>query len=89
MDRVIDCSGPGHDPARDPLTAPLLASGRARLEPLRMGLDLDAAGRVLAADGAPDPALFVLGPPTRGAFWESIAVPDIRRRIEDVAAALA
>lgn len=88
VDRVIDCSGPGHDPARDPLTAPLLASGRARLEPLRMGLDLDAAGRVLAADGAPDPALFVVGPPTRGTFWESIAVPDIRRRIEDVAVAL-
>jgi len=89
VDQVIDCSGPGHDPVRDPLTAPLLASGRARLEPLGLGLDLDDAGRVVSADGGPDPALFVLGPPSRAAFWETIAVPDIRQRIEDVVAALA
>lgn len=85
---LLDCTGPGHDAARDPLTGPLIASGRARLDPLRLGLDLDAQGRVLSADGTPDPALFVLGPPARAAFWETIAVPDIRKRIEDVAAAL-
>jgi uncharacterized NAD(P)/FAD-binding protein YdhS len=87
-DVLIDCSGPGHDPARDPLTAPLLASGRARLDPLRLGLDLDETGRVLSADGVTDPALFVLGPPARAAFWETVAVPDVRMRIEDVVAAL-
>jgi len=86
---LIDCTGPGHDPASDPLTGALLASGRARLDPLRLGLDLDARGRVRHADGAADPALFVLGPPARAAFWETIAVPDIRKRIEDVAQALA
>lgn len=85
---LLDCTGPGHDAARDPLTGPLIASGRARLDPLRLGLDLDARGRVLNADGTPDPALFVLGPPARAAFWETIAVPDIRKRIEDVTAAL-
>lgn len=81
---LIDCTGPGHAPDADPLTGPLLASGRARLDPLGLGLDLDAEGRVLSADGRPDPALFVLGPPARAAFWETIAVPDIRKRIEDV-----
>lgn len=81
---LIDCTGPGHDPAKDALTGPLLASGRARLDELRLGLDLDADGRVLAADGTPDPRLLVLGPPARAAFWETIAVPDIRKRIEDV-----
>ena len=30
----------------------------------------------------------VLGPPARAAFWETVAVPDVRKRIEDVAAAL-
>ncbi|HEV7227850.1 FAD/NAD(P)-binding protein [Brevundimonas sp.] len=88
VDRVIDCSGPGHDPRRDPLTAPLLASGRARLDPLGLGLDLDDAGRALSGDGVPDQALFVLGPPARGAFWETIAVPDIRKRIEEIVTAL-
>lgn len=85
---LIDCSGPGHAPDADPLTAPLIAAGRARLDPLRLGLDLDSAGRVLDRDGRPDPTLFVLGPPARAAFWETIAVPDIRKRIEDVATVL-
>ena len=85
---LIDCTGPGHAPQADPLTMPLLASGRARLDPLRLGLDLDPHGRVLNAAGVADPHLYVLGPPARAAFWETIAVPDIRKRIEDVVVAL-
>lgn len=85
---LIDCTGPGHNPAKDALTGPLIASGRARLDALQLGLDLDAQGRVLGADGRPDGRLFVLGPPARAAFWETIAVPDIRKRIEDVSASL-
>lgn len=81
---LIDCTGPAHSAATDPLTAPLIASGRARLDPLKLGLDLDASGRVLHTDGTSDDALFVLGPPARAAFWETIAVPDIRKRIEDL-----
>ncbi len=88
-DWLIDCTGPGHNPARDPLTAPLITGGRARLDPLGLGLDLDDRGRVLTADGTPDPALFVLGPPARATFWETIAVPDIRKRIEDLVESLA
>ncbi|WP_420477963.1 FAD/NAD(P)-binding protein [Brevundimonas sp. FT23028] len=79
---LIDCTGPTQDPARDALTAPLLTSGRARLEALEIGLDLDARGRIRAADGGPDPRLLALGPPARAAFWETTAVPDIRKRIE-------
>jgi len=47
-----------------------------------LGLDLDEAGRVRHADGTPDQDLYVLGPPARAALWETIAVPDIRQRIE-------
>lgn len=86
---VIDCSGPAHSAASDPLTGPLIASRQARLDPLGLGLDLDGCGRVLRADGSAHAGLFVLGPPARAAFWETIAVPDIRKRIEDVAGALA
>ena len=85
---LIDCTGPGHDPAKDVLTGPLIATGRARLDALRLGLDLDAQGRVLDADGVPDDRLLVLGPPARAAFWETIAVPDIRKRIEDIVTTL-
>lgn len=86
---LIDCTGPGHDAARAPLTAGLIAESRARLDAVDLGLDLDAEGRALHADGAADPGLFVLGPPARAAFWETIAVPDIRQRIEALARALA
>ena len=79
---LIDCTGPGHDVTTTPLTAALIAQGRARLDPLKLGLDLDEAGRVRHADGTPDQDLYVLGPPARAALWETIAVPDIRQRIE-------
>ena len=88
-DWLIDCTGPGHDPARDPLTGPLVSTGRARLDPLRLGLELDDSGRVLAADGTPDPTLMVLGPPARATVWETVAVPDIRKRIEVLVGTLA
>lgn len=87
-DWLIDCTGPGHDAGRAPLTAALIAEGRARIDAVDLGLDLDAEGRVIHADGAPDASLFVLGPPARAAFWETIAVPDIRQRIEALAHAL-
>jgi Uncharacterized protein conserved in bacteria len=82
---IIDCSGPGHDPATDPLTGPLLDDGRVRLDPLGLGLDLDDQGRIIQADGCVNPHLLVIGPPARAAFWETIAVPDIRLRIEAMA----
>lgn len=85
---LIDCTGPGHAPDSDPLVAPLIRSGRVRLDPLGLGIDLDPSGRALGADGVPDPRLYVLGPPARAAFWETIAVPDIRKRIEDIVAGL-
>ncbi|NWE51568.1 FAD/NAD(P)-binding protein, partial [Brevundimonas sp. P7753] len=85
---LIDCTGPGHDATTAPLTADLIAQGRARLAASGLGLDLDQAGRVLHADGTPDLDLYVLGPPARAAFWETVAVPDIRQRIEALAARL-
>lgn len=86
---LIDCTGPGHAALEDPLTGPLITARRARLDPVGTGLDLDAEGRLLAADGSADAGLFALGPPARAAFWETTAVPDIRKRIEDLVDRLA
>ncbi len=88
-DWLIDCTGPGHDALSQPLTGALIAAGKARLDALRLGLDLDEIGHVLDAAGQANPQLFVLGPPARAALWETIAVPDIRNRIEVIAGALA
>ena len=41
--------------------------------------------RAIGADGTPSERLSVIGPMTRGAFWESVAVPDIRGQAERVA----
>lgn len=86
---LIDCTGPGHAALDDPLTGALIRARRARLDPVGIGLDLDAEGRLLTADGSPDARLFALGPPARAAFWERTAVPDIRKRIEGLADRLA
>lgn len=79
---LIDCTGPGHGAVEDPVTGPLIRSRRARLDPVGIGLDLDGDGQVRTGDGATNGRLFALGPPARAAFWETTAVPDIRRRIE-------
>lgn len=89
---VINCMGPGGDPTRSktPLIPGLVASGLARPDTLRLGLDVDPAGHLIGGDGAISQRLFALGPPTRGVFWEATAVPDIRQLASSVAdAALA
>jgi len=88
--RIINCSGVGADlrRTRDPLVRHLVDSGCARLDPLSLGLDIDAQGRVLDAAGHADGTLWAVGPITRGALWEITAVPDIRAQVAEVAANL-
>jgi uncharacterized NAD(P)/FAD-binding protein YdhS len=85
--RVIDCTGPGlrFEGQRAALLRELVDQGAARIDDLRLGLDVDADGRLVAGDGRPQARLSALGPITRGAFWESIAVPDIRNQAIDLA----
>lgn len=89
--RIVNCTGPQTDIARagEPLLDSLLAAGRIRPDPLRIGIDVDAECRVLHAEGKADERLFAIGPMTRGAFWEIVAVPDIRRQVQQVAALVA
>jgi uncharacterized NAD(P)/FAD-binding protein YdhS len=44
---------------------------------------------VVRADGAPSQRLFAIGPLTRAAFWEIIAIPDIRNQCAALADQLA
>jgi uncharacterized NAD(P)/FAD-binding protein YdhS len=78
--QVINCTGPAGALAtdHDPLLCALRDTGLVRADPQRLGLDVDAAGRLIGANGASNPRLFAVGPITRGAFWEITAVPDIR-----------
>lgn len=80
VQRVINCTGPLGNLQRtaDPLLRALRDRGTIRPDAARLGIDVDAQANTIAADGAPNPWLYALGPMTRGAFWEIVAVPDIR-----------
>ena len=71
--------------AGEPLLDALLAAGRIRPDPLRIGIDVDADAGRSAPTAAPSDTLSAIGPVTRGTFWESVAVPDIRVQAERVA----
>lgn len=85
--RIVNCTGPETDIARsgEPLLDALLAAGRIRPDPCRVGLDVDLDCCVIDAAGETSDSLYAIGPITRGAFWESVAVPDIRMQTQGVA----
>ncbi|MBS0478887.1 MAG: FAD/NAD(P)-binding protein [Proteobacteria bacterium] len=85
--RIINCTGPQGDLTRttEPLLATLRKRGVVRSDPARLGLDVDGCARTIAADGESNEWLYALGPMTRGAFWEIVAVPDIRQQTWNLA----
>jgi len=80
-DRVVLCTGPG--PGRawsgDALVRGLIRDGLARIDPLGLGLDTEAASSaVLGASGAATGGIWAIGPCAPGALFEVTAVPEIR-----------
>lgn len=88
--RIVNCTGPETDIARagEPLLGALLEAGRIRQDALGIGIEVDGSCRAIGRDGAASDTLSVIGPVTRGTFWESVAVPDIRTQAERVAGRL-
>jgi uncharacterized NAD(P)/FAD-binding protein YdhS len=84
---VVSCTGPSADVGRttDPLLRHLLDSGTAGLGPHRLGLAVDACGRLLAPDGAAHDDLWALGPLRRGTLFETTAIPEIRSQAQALA----
>ena len=78
--RVVNCTGPLGDLHRthEPLLRAMLDRGAIRADPARLGIEVDRSTAVVGADGRSSTRLFAIGPMTRGAFWEIVAVPDIR-----------
>lgn len=87
FDALINCTGAGHGAAlrRNPLLAALAAAGVIQGDALGIGVAVDADGRAVAADGRPAPALFVVGPPTRGTLGEVVGASEIAPRANAVA----
>lgn len=61
-----------------PLLRQLLRDGLVRVDPLGLGIETDAHGRVTDAEGHAVPRLRAVGTLLRGTLWECTALPEIR-----------
>jgi uncharacterized NAD(P)/FAD-binding protein YdhS len=84
---IVNCTGSAFSVAQsgDPLVMQMRGEGHVRAHATGLGFDVSAEGALIAEDGSVRPNLFTLGPPTQGAFWESVGVPEIRNRAQALA----
>jgi uncharacterized NAD(P)/FAD-binding protein YdhS len=89
-DVVLNCMGPEADLAKSapPLLETLLSRGLVRLDRRRSGLETDSWGRLIDHSGAALDWARNLGPLSRGKFWESTAIPELRVQAERMAGLL-
>lgn len=85
--KVAECTGVYTDPlaTTNPLLQQLIAQGLARPDPLGIGIDVSADCAVIDKNGIASAVLYGVGPLTRAAFWEIMAVPDIRVQCAELA----
>lgn len=86
FDAVVNCTGPLGRLAqsRDPLIVQLLRRRFVEPDPLGLGFHVGPDGR-LVSTREESRSLFVVGPLSRGAFWEMTSVPDLRIQAQTVA----
>ncbi len=85
---LVNTTGPAFTVPGEGVLSRLLADGLARPDPLGLGLDADACGRVLDAAGRPHERIVTLGPTLRGKLYETTAIPEIRAQAANLAAYL-
>jgi uncharacterized NAD(P)/FAD-binding protein YdhS len=88
---IVDCTGIMKDPRAtgNPVIQRLLEQGLARTDTLQIGIDIAEDCAVINLNGIASRRLFAVGPLTRAAFWEIIAIPDIRNQCAELATRLA
>lgn len=88
---AINCTGPNGDfeRVRHPLVQNLIRRGTIRPDSLHLGLDATPDLNVVDAHGRKVDRLFTLGPPLRGMFYETTAVPETREQAAAIARAVA
>jgi len=89
-DLVVNCTGPSpvSTPGWNPLVDSLAVKGMLWPGPCGLGVDVDADGALVDADGMAATGLYAVGAARRGVDWEVAAVPDIRRQAQRLAARL-
>jgi uncharacterized NAD(P)/FAD-binding protein YdhS len=86
FDWILNCIGPEERYERipDQLVTSLLRGGCARPGPLGLGLDVDPNCVLRDSRGREQPGLYLIGPATRGCFWEVTSVPAVRNQATTV-----
>ncbi|HEX4304418.1 MAG TPA: FAD/NAD(P)-binding protein [Solirubrobacterales bacterium] len=79
VDRIINCTGPLHDPGRiaTPLVKDLVERGSVRSNELGVGFDTDPVGTIIDRRGDAVPGIYAIGPMRDGGLLETTAVPEI------------
>ncbi|MFO1418948.1 MAG: FAD/NAD(P)-binding protein [Methylotetracoccus sp.] len=87
---VLNCSGPesNYRALHSPLVCDLITQGIAAADELRLGLRVDADGRLIGASAEPSRRIHTIGPPQKGRLWETTAVAEIRDQAVSLAARL-
>jgi uncharacterized NAD(P)/FAD-binding protein YdhS len=67
----------------------LFSAGLARPDAIGLGIDAMSDGRVLSRAGNPNDLLLTLGPPLRGLWYETTAIPEIRAQAAGLAQRIA
>jgi uncharacterized NAD(P)/FAD-binding protein YdhS len=85
---IVNCTGAGLDIRREapPMLQSLFDAGAARPDELGLGLDVNAEGAVLGADGRASERIYVIGALRKGVEWEAIGVTEIRDHSGAIAA---
>jgi uncharacterized NAD(P)/FAD-binding protein YdhS len=84
---IVDCTGIVRNPlaTTNPALRSLFDQGLARADPLHIGIEIAADCAIVDQSGRSSRRLFAVGPLTRAAFWEIIAIPDIRNQCAELA----
>lgn len=87
IDRIINCTGPVHDPDRidAPLVQDLVRRGSVRSNVLGVGFDTDSVGTILDHDGRAVHGVYAIGPMRDGGLFETTAVPEIGQQARALA----
>ena len=88
---VVNCTGPNGDyrRLRSPLVQNAIRRGLMRADALHLGIDATPDLRIVGSDGTASERLFTLGPPLRGLFYETTAVPETRDQAARIAQEIA
>ena len=79
FDAIINCTGPDHATVTqtNPALASLANAGLVVADKFGLGLETDAAARVVGADGQACDTIFVAGPLARASFGELMGLPQV------------